>query len=304
MGKLSKWMHDTSLPLHIEILFDAGLGAALPVLLERWSFSYSYEQWNVSTSRGIGASTSGGGGGGGGGDSNDLPAAYKKVVLLLRTMWTKSLLLPVHKLFKKLCKLKLSPSRIIYHIKSQPTAGVEFGGNADTRAFADVWMTSGVLRARVQYLLDCSQLQPALPAAGHMLIADYQPQQSPTRVGSAPSAGAGAMPSPRSAAVTSAPMLPSPRSPFAGTGASAPIAVTTITTAPSTARGVLVRGNSAALAPVTATHAVAMAGAAGAGGETFLVGSYQYSTSPSSPLSGNILTPAMSGARATRAGSR
>lgn len=166
-------MNDISLPLLIEVSFDSGADKTLPVLIERWSFSYSNEKLNDShrTSSSSSTSTSA---------TNDgekhVAVSYKKTTVLLRTLISKILLLPAHKLFKKLLRLKLSCSKIIYHLKTQPTTGIEFAGPHASFAFSDIWTPNGVFRSSVDYLQDCSSLQPLLSSTGQILITDYDPK--------------------------------------------------------------------------------------------------------------------------------
>jgi hypothetical protein len=103
----------------------------------------------------------------------EVPSVYKRVIILLRSLFAKTMRLPAYRVHKQLNKHRMTASRLTAKVKAAATGGVRLAGAAERYAFGDVWSAGGCLRLAVEYRLDCSACRPRAPPAEPLLIADY-----------------------------------------------------------------------------------------------------------------------------------
>lgn len=238
-ARLKRWRVQPPPPAVLEVFFEAGTpDAPLPTLIERWFLTC-----HTDTVTRV-----------------EAPAVYKRAVVHCRVLLAQLMLLPAHAVHKQLRKHRLSPSRISYQLKLQPSPGVDFAAAPRSFRFADIATPRGAVRLAVDYLPDCSALRPAMPLAEQVLILNYDPSSIAAAAAVASSPPPGSSP-PSSARFGSAPRsqpLPRVGADFAH---SAPVSIPTLNRASGGGAG----GSLASVSPRS---------------DTFLVGSYAYSASP------------------------
>eukprot|EP01114_Cavostelium_apophysatum_P018295 TRINITY_DN5632_c0_g1_i1.p1 TRINITY_DN5632_c0_g1~~TRINITY_DN5632_c0_g1_i1.p1 ORF type:complete len:339 (+),score=24.24 TRINITY_DN5632_c0_g1_i1:107-1123(+) len=174
--ELHPWRSHLYTPLYINIIFISRDNERL--LQEQWKLSF--EQSFLKTNEAI-----------------EIPTLYKKIVLLIRTLFSHLRLMPAFKLFRACSKNKLSQSKMVYELRKDDYVSFPISERPDELRFDAIQTAFGRLTLSALYTQQYSVKQLIAPNQSvinsQYIISDYAPQDirdisstSPTGLATSP----------------------------------------------------------------------------------------------------------------------